>query len=518
MAANAPHAAGRGSRRNQRGELPHNHDAEQSIIGGVVLQPQVLEQLDALEVDDFYDHRHKAIWSAIRNLAEERQPLDTVTLGAELERRERLDAVGGYAYLGECVGRVPTPENTLEYAKLVRRASLSRRVAVAADDIVAKARTWSDDPIELVDLARHTFEQISKHHAEAEKPLKVINAYQALDEIQSLSTAPVYETPFPVLNSALGFGGMLGTQVYTLAAGTGRGKTSFVGGVAAHQSQRTEVIVASYEMKPGYFVARHTAGRLGVHSNDIIRGKVPLKQIAAALPSARLKFMHKQPLADVRRAALRSKIQHGVAPLIIIDYLQKLAELIMATQIRLDARLATTEASAMLCDIAEETGSAILTVSATSRASSRRTLNPRKLEPYELVDVAKESGAVEYDGAGLIVLSLSNEREGDERIATVTMAKARFGIEMHIDYRFHGARGDFREIGEVVDTGGDEAPADLREKIIATLATHGSAKHQSALCKLVGGTKQIVNREIGKMLDDGSLVLTSRGIELGRSQ
>src|SRR5207342_2865315 len=68
-----------------------------------------------------------------------------------------------------------------------------------------------------------------------------------------------------------------------------------------------------------------------------------------------------------------------------------------------------------------------------------------------------ESGAVEYDGAGMIVLSLSNESDGEERIGTMTIAKARFGREIHIEARYHGARGTWRDLGEAWATSDDKA-------------------------------------------------------------
>jgi replicative DNA helicase len=518
------HAEGRRGRRDKR-TLPHNLELERSILGGVILRPSTLEHLDALEVDDFYDHRNRAVWQAIRTLEAARRPIDTDTIGAELERREVIDAVGGYAYLGELVLKVPTADNVVEYARLVRADSLKRSIAVAAGDVLERSYAWTDDPAELLGYAHHTFEQLSKVRTDAEKPLRVMTAFQALDELSTLAQAPIYPTPYPTLNRAIGFGGFLGTQVYTVAAGTGRGKTSLVGEIAADQAQRTDVLVASYEMKPGYFVARHAAGKLGIHSNAIIRGEVSMKELAVSIPHGRLFFMHKPSLADLRRAVMRSKSKRGVPPLVCVDYIQKLAEEIMRTQARPDARLATAEASATLCEIAEETGSAILVVSAVSRASNRRTSNPRKSDPFELVDVAKESGSVEYDGAALIVVSLTKELDGDERIATWTVAKARFGTEMHIDARFHGPRGQWREIGEVTEDAADAEPdtTDLRARIVRAV-TDQPAKSATEIYRRLqleragGARKEVVLAEVRTMAQSGELTLGQGGFSPGRIQ
>jgi len=494
--------------------LPHNHDAEQSILGGVLIKPELVDRLDALEVDDFYDLRHKVVWTAILNVISSGTPLDIVTLQTEIERIGKLDALGGVAYLGELVVRVPTPDNVVEYAKVVRSAALVRRVAIAADDLVARARKWTDEPDELIAQAQRTFEDLGKRHVEAQQSVRLIDVGRALEDLEQLARAPVYPTPFETLNNALGFGGLLGTQVYTVAAGTGRGKTSWVGEVASFQALKTEVIVATYEMTPGYIVARVAGGRLGLHSNAIIRGEVAMSKVMATVPYARLFFMHRPTLKDIRIAALRSRAKRGVAPLIVVDYIQKLAEEIMRTQTRPDSRLATAEASASLCEIAEESGAAILSVSATSRMSSRRTLDPRKLKPYELVDVAKESGAVEYDGAGLIVLSLSDQVDGDERIATMTVAKARFGEEMHIDARFNGRRGMWRDLGQVGEPITPiESASDLRAKILRAV-TNNPAKSKTDIFRRVGGQKQRVFEEVDALLQEAVLAHTSAGLAI----
>ena len=88
--------------------LPHNLDAEASILGGVILRNEVLTNLESVEVDDFYDMRHKVVWQAIRNLEATAKPIDVVTLENEIEKQGKLDAIGGIAFIGELALRVPT--------------------------------------------------------------------------------------------------------------------------------------------------------------------------------------------------------------------------------------------------------------------------------------------------------------------------------------------------------------------------------------------------------------------------
>ncbi len=496
--------------------LPHNLAAEASILGGILIANGTLAKLDALETDDFYDRRHQVVFAAMRNLEARREPIDPVTLENEIAKQGKLDAIGGPAFFGELALQVPTADNVVEYTTLVRSYAQVRRVALAASDILQRAQRWGTEPVdELVAQARREYEELAKRHVEATEPIKLYTVGDALEEQARFAEQPVYPTPFATVNEAIGFGGLLGTQVYTVAAGTGRGKTTFVTELAAHTAASVPVIVASYEMKPGYFVARKAAGVLGVHSNQIIRGEVSMNAVMAAMPYGRLFFMHKPSLRHLRIAIDRLAQRFGVAPLVVVDYLQKLADEIAKKQQRPDLRMATTEASSSLLEIADDTGVAIACVSATGRGKGKLFQTPRKFAPYELVEVSKESGAVEFDGAGIIVLSLSDEYEDDERIATITVAKARFGSEVHIDARYNGRRGTWRDLGVADRVEGAKTPPpptesndELRLRIVRFLRDH-VAKNKTDLCTRVRGNKKKLGHEYDALLQNGTIEITN---------
>jgi replicative DNA helicase len=108
--------------------LPHNVDAEASILGGLILKPELLALLATLEISDFYHWPHKVIFEAIRNLEASKTPIDVTTIEVEIEKRGKLEAAGGIAYLGELACRVPTVDNVLAYTKIVRDQSMLRRL------------------------------------------------------------------------------------------------------------------------------------------------------------------------------------------------------------------------------------------------------------------------------------------------------------------------------------------------------------------------------------------------------
>jgi replicative DNA helicase len=514
----------RRSRDDARRSLPHSIVAEASILGGIILRNEVLAQLGSLFVDQFYDPRHRVVFSAIRNLEAARAPIDTVTLEDEIAKAGKLEAIGGPAFLGELVLHPPTTDNVLAYAQVVRGHYLLRELMLKASAIVENGYNFADDPDELLTETIADLQRLERGYREASSTVRLITVHYALDELSSLARAPVYPTPFPTLNEAIGFGGLLGTQVYTLAAGTGRGKTSWVAELAAHAAESgVPVLVVSYEMKPGYFVARRAAGQLQVPSNRILRAQVPMTDVVATMPYSRLRLMHRPTLGELRTGVEQLARMFGAPPLVIVDYLQKLADAIAARQQRPDLRLATTEASATLLDIAESTGAAIVAVSAIGRGKGRALSTPRKLKPYELVEVAKESGAVEYDGAGMIVLSLSDDFDGEWRIGTMTLAKARFGVEVHIDGRYHGAWGQWRDCGRVDPVDAIETPKEreptndeLRQKIIDALRVK-PARTTADIAERVKGNRQAKLAAIRELLRDGVVVKMDLGYTLSET-
>ncbi|HWU90530.1 MAG TPA: AAA family ATPase [Kofleriaceae bacterium] len=136
--------------------LPHNLDAEQSILGGILLQPAVLRDLAELTPDDFFDLRNKVVFAAMRALEAAGKPIDVVTVELEIEKFDRtyetnkLDAIGGVGYLGVLAGRCPTANNVVEYAETVRLLHRHRQAQVALISALDRARTWPHDPFELL--------------------------------------------------------------------------------------------------------------------------------------------------------------------------------------------------------------------------------------------------------------------------------------------------------------------------------------------------------------------------------
>ena len=109
---------------------------EQSVLGAILLDNSTLALLPTLESDDFLHAPNRVVWQAMRDLEAAKSPIDISTLGGEIERQEKFEAIGGFAYLGVLALNVPTVENALDYARRVREAGLARRVMVACSEVI----------------------------------------------------------------------------------------------------------------------------------------------------------------------------------------------------------------------------------------------------------------------------------------------------------------------------------------------------------------------------------------------
>jgi replicative DNA helicase len=358
--------------------------------------------------------------------------------------------------------------------------------------------------------ARAKFNE-AQQQADAASGYKLISVDDALDQLVDIGKKPVITTGLPTVDSALGFDGLLTGQVYDLCAGTGRGKTSLAGQIARHRANEGDaVLYPFYEAFAGYNVARMASGPMGVRSNEIIRAVEKHRAGVKKHVPAKIHFLSRPTLKQIGQATRDLADKTGKAPTVIVDYIQKLGDVIQTTMKNPDPRLAMSMASAGLLELAESTGATVIAINSISRMNNRRAVDPRRCPPYEFVDVAKESGAVEYDSAGMLVLSLSSDYEGDERIATLTVAKARYGTEMHIDMRFDGARGAWRDLGRV-----EADDTELRGIILDALDTPCASSNE--LIKRTKKRGADVRAILKKLTKAGEVHKTDDGYQSARS-
>ena len=124
--------------------VPHNVEAEESVLGGLLLSPDMVDFVN-LDAEDFFIHRHRFIWNAIQAVHAEGLALDFVTVNAELKRRHQLDEVGGAGALYDLMNRTPDAENVESYAEVVRQTAVNRRHIELAQSILKQSMNGGVD-------------------------------------------------------------------------------------------------------------------------------------------------------------------------------------------------------------------------------------------------------------------------------------------------------------------------------------------------------------------------------------
>src|SRR5205823_5762704 len=148
--------------------LPQNIEAECGVLGSIIIDPEAIVQVaDFLHTEDFYRDAHRIIYETILSLYEQHEAADYITICDELERQNKLEAVGGPSYITSLINLVPTSGNVEYYAHIVERTAILRRLIHAAGQIAAIAYEEGDADIAL-DKAEQLIFNISQRHARSD--------------------------------------------------------------------------------------------------------------------------------------------------------------------------------------------------------------------------------------------------------------------------------------------------------------------------------------------------------------
>ncbi len=149
---------------------PHSIEAEQSVLGGLMLDNDAWDKVSEKVVEqDFYLRSHRFIFSAMSRVAEANQPIDLITVSETLERSQQLADVGGFAYLGEIAKNTPSAANILAYADIVRERAVVRDMISVAHDIAdAGYDPQGRNSAELLDFAETKVFKIAEQRANCE--------------------------------------------------------------------------------------------------------------------------------------------------------------------------------------------------------------------------------------------------------------------------------------------------------------------------------------------------------------
>jgi len=316
---------------------PHSIDAEQSVLGGLMLDSRAWDNVvDRLHEQDFYRHDNQLIYRAIGRLVEQSKPVDVLTVAESLREMNDLEQAGGEVYLFELANNTPTAANITAYADIVRERSVLRKLIAAASDIADNAFNAQGRSItELLDSAERTVFSISEQGSRGSGPVNIKDYLaKTMDRIDTLfhsgsaiTGMPTGYTDFDNLTS-----GLQPSDLVIIAGRPSMGKTTFAMNIAENAAlkSRQPVLLFSMEMPGEAIVMRLLSSLCRIDQLNIRTGKLTdqdwprISSTVSMLSDAPLYIDDTPALspAEMRARARRLAKEHGQLGLIVVDYLQ----------------------------------------------------------------------------------------------------------------------------------------------------------------------------------------------------
>ena len=434
---------------------PHSAEAEQSLIGGLMLENQVWDKISTKVCEeDFYRTEHRVLFRAITALARKNQPFDVVTLLDNLTSNNALDEAGGEVYLFELANNTPSVANVSAYADIVREKSVQRQLIAVANDIADAAyHPGSRDVPELLDLAESKVFAIADQTPSDGGPENIKSILvRAIERIDAL-----YHSGDSITGLATGLSeldnmtsGLQPSDLVIVAGRPSMGKTTLVMNMAEHAAIKAgkPVLVFSMEM-PADSLAMRMMSSLGrIDQHRIRTGKLddddwPRVTSAVHMLSEAPLFIDDTAAlspVELRSRARRLVKEHGALGLIVVDYLQ----LMKVPGFKADNRTAEiSEISRSLKALAKELEVPVIALSQLNRSLEQRQ------DKRPVMSDLRESGAIEQD-ADLICFiyrdEVYHEDSPDKGTAEIIIAKQRNGPIGRVRVAFLGKYTRFEDL------------------------------------------------------------------------
>ena len=437
---------------------PHDIEAEQAIIGSMLTdRDAVISAIEILRPDDFYREDNKTIYEAILNLYNRSEPIDIITVRAELEAMGKIDNVGGLEYLAELPEKVPTTANAMKYIKIVEEKSSLRKLIKTANEIIELGFNPTEDVDDIMEGAeKKIFNIMQDKEQKGYSPLKDV-LVESFTKLEELYNRKQHITGVPSGFTDLDFktAGFHGSELILIAARPAMGKTAFALNIATNAALRAKVPVAvfSLEMSKEQLVNRILCSESMVDSNKVRTGKLEendwtkLAETIGPLSEAEM-YIDDTPginIMEIRAKCRKLKLEKNIG-LVVIDYLQ----LIQGTGRRGGSReQEISEISRSLKILAKELDVPVIALSQLSRAAEQRP------DHRPMLSDLRESGAIEQDADIVMFLYRDDYYNPDTEkkgVAEVIIAKHRGGSTGTIELVWLGSYTKFVNIAKGYDS------------------------------------------------------------------
>jgi replicative DNA helicase len=436
---------------------PHDLEAEQSVLGALLVNPSVVTAVaDLLAPDDFYRDTHRIVYRAALDLFDKGTEIDVITLSAHLEREGTLERAGGREFIHALAEFVPAAANATHYAAIVREQSVLRQLIRVGSEILELGYQHPGDASTLVDRSEQKVFAIQQARGGSEfRHIKeiLISNFERLDAMQGGEGVSGVATGFEGIDKHTG--GFQPANLIVLAARPGVGKTSLALNMAQHIAVdgSRPVAVFSLEMSGQELGERMMCSAARVSSHKLRTGTLSgedyhkLIQAAGELEKADIFIDDTAGITmfELRAKARRLCTKHDLA-LIIVDYLQ-----LMAGDARAENRQQeVANISRSLKQLARELKVPIIAVSQLNRSPEARA----DREP-QLADL-RESGAIEQDADMVMFIYEDPSDPQSKGVLKLKIAKNRNGPTGLVRLAFVREYTSFRTLAATEDYGYDD--------------------------------------------------------------
>lgn len=415
---------------------PQNIEAEQSVLGAILLENEALPSaMELLVPDDFYKEAHKKIFSAMLDLYEKNEPIDLITLTERMSGKNELESVGGAAYLSAIVNQVPTSANVKYHSKIVKEKAILRNMITTATEIIQMGYTpeiSGQDVNELLDVAETKIFGISEKMIKSSYVHVKYVLKDTIELVDKLYNKKELITGLPTGFTDLDYTttGFQPGDLVVVGARPGMGKTAFCLNIATHVGIEVKVPVAifSLEMTKEQLVLRMVCSeaevdsksvRSGYHSKEDYR---KLVNAAGRLAEASIYIDDSfNSVLEIRAKARRLKAEHGLG-LIIVDYLQ----LMSGVGHFMQREQVISDISRSMKALAKDLSVPVILISQLNRSCELRGEDKSPL----IADL-RESGAIEQDADTILFLYrdeyYKKDKSTEKGVAVLDIAKQRNG-------------------------------------------------------------------------------------------
>ncbi|WP_106769612.1 replicative DNA helicase [Paenibacillus faecalis] len=413
---------------------PQNLEAEQAVLGAVLLQSEALiTAMERVQTEDFYDKTHQMIYEVMVQLGEENQPIDLVTLTSRLQDKGQLEEIGGVSYLAKLANAVPTAANVDYYAQIIEEKSMLRRLIRTATQIVSEGYTAGDDVSGMLSEAERRILEISNRRtgsgfiAIRDVLMEVFEKVEVLHQNKGNTTG----IPSGFVDLDKMTSGFQRSDLIIVAARPSVGKTAFALNIAQNVAIRAKETVAifSLEMSAPQLVQRMICAEANLDAGVMRTGDFKsdddwskLTMGIAALSEAEI-YIDDTPgvtVADIRAKCRRLKKEKGLG-MIVIDYLQLIHGRGKPGENR---QQEVSEISRTLKQIARELEVPVIALSQLSRGVEQRQ------DKRPMMSDLRESGSIEQDADIVAFLyrdDYYNQETEKKNIIEIIIAKQRNG-------------------------------------------------------------------------------------------